>query len=360
MARLEAMHQEHESTLIGALATSVLVLDAELRITKVNSAAENLLAQSAAKLVGRRLPEMLAGGGEFVQMITRALAEGRSFTERNLELTPLNMQSVIVDFTISPWTSTGDVHAKGVIEIASVERHQRIQLEEKMIRQNQVTSALMRGLAHEVKNPLGGIRGAAQLLERELEDRRHAEYTQIIIGEVDRLRALVDKMLGPRGGAEREWVNLHEVLEQVNQLVEAEHTGAIEIARDYDPSLPEIMGDRDRLIQAFLNLVRNAVRAVSGTDAGITVRTRADRNFTIGDKVHSLVMRIDVIDTGRGVAPDIAESIFFPMVSGHAEGSGLGLPLAQSMINSQGGLIGFRSEPGHTEFTVWLPIEGGI
>ena len=359
MSRLREHRRENESTLIGALATSVLVVDAGLGIIQVNSAAESLLELSATKLVGRQLREVIAGGCEFTQIIARVFAEGRSFTERDMVLTPLNMHPIVVDFTVSPWVPITAIDAQAVIEIASVERHQRIQLEENMIRQNHVTAALMRGLAHEVKNPLGGIRGAAQLLERELEDQRQAEYTQIIIGEVDRLRTLVDKMLGPLGRSENDLLNIHEVLEQVTRLVEAEHTGAIKIVRDYDPSLPEITGDRGRLIQAFLNLVRNAVRAVEGIDATITVRSRADRNFTIGDKVHALVMRIDVIDNGSGVASEIAESIFFPMVSGHADGSGLGLPLAQSMINRHGGLIGFKSEPGHTEFTVWLPIEVG-
>jgi len=347
------------SKLFEVLTTAVVVADAELTITRVNPAAESLLAQSAAKLIGRQLRDVFAGGCEFVRLIGRALEDGQSFTERDMELTPMNMQPVVVDFTVSPWTSGNDLETIVVLEIASVERHQRIQLEENMIIQNQVTTALMHGLAHEVKNPLGGIRGAAQLLERELEDQRQAEYTQIIIGEVDRLRTLVDEMLGPSGASENDWVNIHELLEHVNQLVEAEHTDTIRICRDYDPSLPEILGDRGRLVQAFLNLVKNAVRAIDGIDGSIVVRTRAHRKFTIGDKIHPLVMRIDVIDTGSGVAPDIAESIFFPMVSGYADGSGLGLPFAQTMINRQGGLIGFKSEPGHTEFTVWLPIEVG-
>lgn len=350
---------DNDRALFRTLATSVLVVNRSLGITQVNSAAESLLEQSATKLVGRKLQEVIVGGYEFIQIIMRALAEQRSFTERDMTLTPMNMQSIVVDFTVSPWIASSDTDVRAVIEIASVERHQRIQLEENMVRQNHVSAVLMRGLAHEVKNPLGGIRGAAQLLERELEDHCLAEYTQIIIGEVDRLHALVDKMLGPRGHSETDWVNIHEVLEQVSQVVEAEHRGTIKIVRDYDPSLPVIKGDRDRLIQAFLNLVRNAVRAVDGIEANIMVRSRADRNFTIGDKVHSLVMRVDVIDNGVGVAPEISEGIFFPMVSGHADGSGLGLPLAQSMISDHGGLIAFKSEPGHTEFTVWLPIGEG-
>jgi len=348
---------EDAGKLVEALATAVLVADADLCIVSVNAAAESLLALSATKLVGRQLRDVFLGTPDFVDLIGRTLTDRRSFTERDLELKPMNLPPVMVDCTVSPWVSGNGTDIKVVIELVSIERHQRIQLEENMMLQNQVTSALMRGLAHEVKNPLGGIRGAAQLLERELEDQRQAEYTQIIIGEADRLRTLVDKMLGPHGSLEKQRVNIHDILEHVRQLVEAEHAGALEIARDYDPSLPELVADRDQLIQAFLNLVRNAVRALDGLGGTITLRSRAQRNFTIGDTVNRLVMRIDVIDTGPGVAPDIADSIFFPMVSGHAEGSGLGLPLAQSMINRQGGLIGFKSEPGHTEFSVWLPIE---
>ncbi|HJP35856.1 MAG TPA: nitrogen regulation protein NR(II), partial [Gammaproteobacteria bacterium] len=295
-----------------------------------------------------------------VRLVGRTIEDRRSFTERELELTPVSMRCLVVDCTVSPWLSSApDAAPKVIIELASVERHQRIQLEENMLLQNQATTALVRGFAHEVKNPLGGIRGAAQLLERELEDRRQAEYTQVIIGEADRLRTLVDKMLGPRAALGKLPVNIHDVLEHVRQLVEAEYGGSVEIRRDYDPSLPELNGDRDQLIQAFLNLVRNAARAIDGTGGSIVVRTRARRKFTIGESVHRLVMRVDVVDTGPGVAPDIADSIFFPMVSGYADGSGLGLPLAQSMVNRQGGLIGFKSEPGCTEFTVWLPMEGG-
>jgi two-component system nitrogen regulation sensor histidine kinase GlnL len=267
------------------------------------------------------------------------------------------MCNVIVDCSVSPWISGRAAVTHVLIELTSVERHQRIQLEENILIQNQATTALMRGLAHEVKNPLGGIRGAAQLLERELEDQRLAEYTQIIIGEADRLRTLVDRMLGPHAALERRRVNIHDVLEHVRQLVHAEYAGAVVITRDYDPSLPELTGDRDQLIQAFLNLLSNAARAVGSSQESITVRTRAQRKFTIADKVHRVVIRVDIIDTGPGVPAEIADSIFYPMVSGHADGSGLGLPLAQAMINRQGGLIGFSSEPGHTEFNVWLPLE---
>jgi two-component system nitrogen regulation sensor histidine kinase GlnL len=353
-------HESADSTrLLQALSTAILVTDGQLVVTTVNAAAEALLALSSSKIISRKLHDVLIDPPELIELVKRTLSDSQSFTKRDFKLTPMSLHSNVVDCTVSPWVSNIDGQLNVLIEFASVERHQRIQLEENMVLQNQVTNELMRGIAHEVKNPLGGIRGAAQLLERELEDKRQAEYTQIIIGEADRLHGLVDAMIGSQTLLEKRNVNIHEVLERVRRLVEAEHTGTVQIERDYDPSLPEFEGDRNQLIQAFLNLVRNAVRAVQHSDATITIRSRAQRKFTIRDQVHRSVMRIDVIDTGPGVAPEIADRIFFPMVTGHADGTGLGLPLAQSIINRQGGLIGFSSEPGNTNFSTWLPIEGG-
>ena len=357
MMKSTRLSRNDEARLIDALATAIVVIDSSFTVRKVNGAAQNLLAVSAVKLVGRPLGEFFTDAADLHALIARALREGRTFTERELELRLTNLQTRYVDCTVSPWDGESGHGDSVLLEMISVERHQRIQLEEAILMQNQVTAALTRGLAHEVKNPLGGIRGAAQLLERELEDQRLAEYTQIIIGEADRLRTLVDRMLAPHATFNEVHVNIHDVLERVRQIVTAEHAGALEIRRDYDPSLPELCGDRDLLIQAFLNLVRNAVRAAQTNDGSVTVRTRAQRQFTIGDALHRLVIQVDVIDTGPGVPVDIQDSIFYPMVSGHADGSGLGLPLAQSMINRHGGLIGFKSEPGQTEFSVWLPVE---
>jgi two-component system nitrogen regulation sensor histidine kinase GlnL len=359
MNKKPALIAEDATKLLQALSTAILVTDGDLTVTGVNAAAEALLALSSMKIIGRKLQDVVIDPPELIQLVERTLADGQSFTKRDFKLIPMNLHAAIVDCTVSPWVSNEDGQLKAVVELASVERHQRIQLEENMLLQNQMTNELMRGIAHEVKNPLGGIRGAAQLLERELEDKRQAEYTQIIIGEADRLHSLVDAMIGSQTLLEKRNVNIHEVLERVTRLVEAEHTGTVHLERDYDPSLPEIEGDPDQLIQAFLNLVRNAVRAVQQSDATITIRSRAQRKFTIRDHVHRSVIRIDVIDTGPGVAPEIADRIFFPMVTGHADGTGLGLPLAQSIINRQGGLIGFTSEPGNTIFSTWLPIEVG-
>lgn len=355
---MSSSHSDPKLDLVEALATSVVLLDRDLRVLRVNGAAESLLAISGSKVLHGLLTETVPGTDELAAAARRALDEGRSFSERDLALQLGNL-SVTVDFTVSPLWLGSEMPDRVLLEMTNVERHQRIQWEGNMLIQNNVTAALLQGLAHEIKNPLGGIRGAAQLLERELEDRKHEEYTQIIIGEVDRLRTVVDRMLGPREMARRQQVNIHDVLEHVRQVAEVERENSVEILRDYDPSIPDVLGDRHQLIQAFLNLVRNAVQAVNGGGGTVTLRTRVKRQFTIGTKLHRLVVRVQVIDTGPGVDPELAHSIFFPLVSGRADGSGLGLPITQTLLHRQGGLIGFESEPGRTVFSVWLPVGEG-
>ena len=215
----------------------------------------------------------------------------------------------------------------------------------------------MRGLAHEIRNPLGGLRGAAQLLERELAARGAgdlAEYTGIIISEADRLSLLADRLLMPDAPAEHGAVNLHRVTEHVCTLVEAEGAARAAIGRDYDPSIPPLLGSFDQLVQALLNVVRNAVQAKGDR---IVIRTRVVHQAHIGRRQHPLAGRVDVIDNGPGVRPDLAEAVFFPMVSGHAEGAGLGLPIAQSLVSRHGGIIEYGREGGETTFSILLPID---
>ncbi|MBD3619553.1 MAG: PAS domain-containing sensor histidine kinase, partial [Chromatiales bacterium] len=200
------------------------------------------------------------------------------------------------------------------------------------------------------------LRGAAQLLENELDDEELKEYTRIIIGEADRLQNLVDRMLGPNSLPRIREINIHEVLEHVRSLVGVEAPPDVHLVTDYDPSIPPVAGDRDQLIQVVLNLVRNAVHAVGDTGT-ITLRTRVQRQYTIGQTRHKLVASIDVIDDGPGIPEEIREKVFFPMVSGKAEGTGLGLSIAQSLINQHGGLIEYESRPGRTQFTILLPVE---
>ncbi len=336
------------------LTTAVVLCDAWDRVAYLNPAAEGLLGASARQAAGARAAVLLGEGP--AALLARARAEG-PFTERELRLEPPGAGPFTADLTVSP---LAEPEAAGWVlaELIQVDRQRRILREEHLLAQHQAARALVRGLAHEIKNPLGGLRGAAQLLERELADPALREYTQVIIGEADRLQALVDRLLGPSGLPRRRAVNVHEVLERVRTLVEAEAPPGVRILRDYDPSIPEAQADPDQLIQALLNLVRNAVQAVSGGGT-VTLRTRAVRQTTIGARRHKLALRIDVVDDGPGIPPALLERIFLPMVSGRKGGTGLGLPIAQDLVRQHGGLIECSSRPGRTEFTVLLPLNGG-
>jgi len=207
---------------------------------------------------------------------------------------------------------------------------------------------MIRQLAHEIKNPLGGIRGAAQLLERQLDSVEQREYTDVVISETDRLAALVDTLLGPGGPPNKQPVNVHELLEYVIKLIEAEEQRALTIRREYDPGLPSIDLDRDQMVQAFLNLVRNAVAALEGHGT-LTLRSRAVTNFTIGDTRHRVIATIEIEDDGPGIPADLQDSVFYPLVTSRPEGTGLGLPAAQELLSRHGGLIEFESRPGRTQ-----------
>ena len=218
-------------------------------------------------------------------------------------------------------------------------------------------SAALKGLAHEIRNPLAGLKGAAQLLGRRADARGADEDERNLIGlvgsEVDRLATLVDRLMNPAPPRAFAPLNIHGVLERVRQLADAEAAWSIKLVRDYDPSLPEVLGDADRLSQALWNLVRNALESGAST---VALRTRAEHGVLIGDVGHRLVLRVDIADNGRGVPEDLAERIFLPLVSGRAEGSGLGLALAQQVAREHGGSLGYRSRPGHTVFTLLLPV----
>jgi two-component system nitrogen regulation sensor histidine kinase GlnL len=255
----------------------------------------------------------------------------------------------MIDYTTTPLDYEGLL-----LEIIHVDRHLRIANEELLLSQQKAAKELLRGLAHEIKNPLGGLRGAAQLLEGELQDSDLKEYTRVIISEADRLRNLVNRMLGPNNVPNRQPVNIHQVLEHVRNLVNVENYPGLSISREYDPSIPEMIADPELLVQAVLNLVRNA--AQSGADR-IVLRTRAQRQFTIGAKLHKLAARIDIIDNGPGIASEMQEQIFYPLVTGRPEGTGLGLSIAQSLVNEHEGIIEFTSVSGHTVFTIFLPLE---
>ncbi len=348
-----------QKRLLDHLRTAVMMLDSDLRVRYLNPAAEMLLATSASRILGQRLPEYFFDDEDARSALQQCIEEGHPFTRREARLNVAPGQQAMVDYSVSPIHERGQSMAL-LVEMQSLDRLLRITREEGLMHAHQATRALVRGVAHEIKNPLGGIRGAAQLLERALPDPELAEYTRVIIDEADRLRSVADRMLGPRKPPAFAAVNIHECLEHVRQLLLAEHPEGVLLRRDYDVSLPDVVADRDQLIQVLLNLMRNAMQALleAGTeDACVVMRTRVLRQFTIGTQRHRLVLRVEIEDNGPGISPELQETIFYPMVSGRANGSGLGLSIAQSIINQHHGLIECDSEPGRTRFSLLLPME---
>jgi two-component system nitrogen regulation sensor histidine kinase GlnL len=337
------------------LATGVVLLDADLHIQALNLSAENLLEVSASRALGSALEELLDESNEWYPLLHQAIAENYPMVRRAIPLTTRTGQERTVDITLSP--IAGKLKSGCLlVEINTVDRLQAISRDESEWQAQATLKEIMKGVAHEVKNPLGGIRGAAQLLAGELGNPNLQEYTDIIISEVDRLHTLVDRMMGPRERMESEPTNIHEITEHVRQLIEAEAKGGLEIERDYDPSLPEFSADGGQLTQAVLNLVRNAWQAC-GEGGQISLRTRVLRQFTVGGSRYKLVCALQVIDDGAGVSEELLPRLFLPMVTGNAKGTGLGLSIAQRIANQHGGLIQVQSEPGNTCFTLLLPME---
>jgi len=340
--------------ILDTLKASLLYLDRERRITYVNATAEALFENSAGSLIGRPFTSLLSQV-EHSTIADKLALDSIAMTEHEAVITLANGKSFVADYSIYPCCEQA-VNGEVLIENRVVERQAQFAREEFSQIQQHATQQLARGLAHEINNPLGGIRGAAQLLQRELDRPDWIEYTEVIISEVDRLQTLINNMLGPNNRGQRQLINIYEVLEHIHKIIHAAEPDRIEILRDYDPSIPSLMADRDLLIQAFLNIARNAVQAID--DRGeITFKTRIGRNFTIGQITHPLVVQIDISDNGRGVAPSLSETIFLPMITDKAEGSGLGLPIAQEIISRHGGTINLQSSDAGTTFSIILPLE---
>lgn len=347
--------------LLDNLSTAVLLVDAALIVRYMNPSAEALLAISRARTIGAPLADCFIelGDTDTSATLRNTLATAHPFTKREAHLR-IGLQEIIVDYTVATLMSPGHPPAL-LIEMQQIDRLLRISREDALLANHQATRALIRGVAHEIKNPLGGIRGAAQLLAKTLKTAELAEYTNIIVEETDRLRNLADRMLGPRRLPEMQPVNIHECLERVRSLMMVEAEGHVHIQRDYDPSLPELKADPDQLIQAILNITGNALQALRENpdqeNPHIILRTRHLRQFTIGAMRHRLVMRVEIIDNGPGIAQTLLESIFYPMVSGRANGTGLGLSIAQDIVHQYHGLIECESRPGRTVFSILLPVE---
>ncbi|QXI38174.1 nitrogen regulation protein NR(II) [Pseudomonas xantholysinigenes] len=347
--------------LLDNLTTATLLLNAELRLEYMNPAAEMLLAVSGQRSHGQFISELFTESTEALNSLRQAVEQAHPFTKREAQLTSLTGQSITVDYAVTPILHQGQTLL--LLEVHPRDRLLRITKEEAQLSKQETTKMLVRGLAHEIKNPLGGIRGAAQLLARELPEDGLRDYTNVIIEEADRLRNLVDRMLGSNKLPSLAMTNIHEVLERVCSLVEAESQGGITLVRDYDPSLPDVLVDREQMIQAVLNIVRNAMQAIGGQNelrlGRITLRSRAVRQFTIGHVRHRLVARVEIVDNGPGIPAELQDTLFYPMVSGRPDGTGLGLAITQNIISQHQGLIECESHPGHTAFSIYLPLEQG-
>jgi two-component system, NtrC family, nitrogen regulation sensor histidine kinase GlnL len=335
------------------LSTAVLLLDRDLCVLYVNPAAESLFELNLKNCLGHGLAEVLSGTYSLLVTARHALEQQLGFMEHELIVSGhLGRPALHLNCTVTP-IELND--AALLLECRPLNQQLKIAREERLLHEQQLNRELLRSLAHEIRNPLGGIRGAAQLLEVELDRRELREYTQVIVKEADRLQTLLDRLLTPQRQLNLGPVNIHEVLERVRSLILAEYPNGVFVARDYDLSLPELAGDREQLIQATLNVVRNAAQAMKGIGK-IVLRTRVARQITIAKKRYQLGICIQIVDDGPGIEPDLADRIFYPLVTGREDGSGLGLTIAQSFIHQHQGLIEFESEPGRTCFAVLLPL----
>lgn len=351
--------------LIEHMLTAIMQVSPDLTIEYMNPACEALLELSLFRAAGQPLLSVLyehEGQFDTEAAILRTLHTGQPYTRREA-LLRVGLRDKAVDYSVSLILDdrAGAVEQGLLVEIQPIDRLIRISRDEHLMQQHQVARQLIRGVAHEIKNPLGGIRGATQLLARSLPDGSVSEYTEIIISEVDRLKLLADSMLGSRQLPKLQQVNIHEPLERVRSLILSQTDGSIELQRDYDLSLPEILADRDQLIQVMLNISVNAAQALTENPkimqdrpAKLIFRTRIQRMFTMNGSLNRSVIRIDIEDNGPGIAADLIESVFYPMVTGRASGTGLGLSLAQDMIHQHRGLLECQSQAGRTVFSLYL------
>lgn len=335
------------------LAAAVMLVDEGLTVRYLNPAAENLFEMSGKNVRGLALGRLFSDESKLMAAIGYARDNNCSYTEHFVTLDVAGRGSLPLSCTVTP-VEPG--HGSGyLLEFRHIEQQLKIAREERLLDQSQANRELIRNLAHEIKNPLGGIRGAAQLLDRELERPTLHEYTQVIMKEADRLQSLMDRLLAPHRLPRPALLNIHEVVERVRSVILAEYPQGIAIRRDYDSSLPLLKGDQEQLIQAVLNVVRNAAQAMRGTGE-ITLRTRIARQATVARRRRRHAILLQIIDNGPGIPEAIRDRIFYPLVSGRDDGSGLGLTIAQNYISHHQGAITYESVPGNTCFTILLPV----
>jgi two-component system, NtrC family, nitrogen regulation sensor histidine kinase GlnL len=352
--------ESFNTRLLDNLTTAVVVLDSDCRLYHLNPAAESLLETSDRHSYNSHVRELFRNADPLERAITTVQKTQATLITRKAELVLASGNKLLVDHSLS--TVQDQSSTWYLLEIQEINRSWAISRKETQLAKHEITLEMIRGLSHEIKNPLGGIRGAAQLLASELPDSQLQDYTNVIIEEADRLVNLVDRLTGHHKKLQIRSLNIHEVLERVRSLIEIEAKGAIHLVRDYDPSLPEMVGDMEQLIQAVLNIVRNAMQALLENPnpqkpPQIILRTRAVIHATIGPVLHKLVARIEVIDNGPGIPAHIIDNIFYPLISGRAEGTGLGLSIAQTIIKNHAGLIECESQEGRTRFILSIPMK---
>ena len=345
---------------LDLLATAVILVDDSDVLRHMNPAAENLLELSGTHMVGQNIAEVFADYDVLAGALRYARKNNCSFSEHDLAIAVSGRARMHLTCTVTPVEHDGAFDFQGcLVELRQIEQQLRIAREERVLDQSEANRELMRNLAHEIKNPLGGIRGAAQLLDRELENPDLHEYTQVIMKEADRLQALMSRLLSPHRTPRPVELNIHEVLERVRSVLLAEFQKTITIHRDYDVSLPLIRGDAEQLIQAALNVARNAAQALTESrtgDGAITFKTRAARQVVLARKRYRHAIELAITDNGPGIPPEIGERVFYPLVTGRAAGTGLGLTIAQNFVAQHNGTITFESAPGRTSFMLLLPV----
>ena len=343
------------------LATAIFVCDEDLIIKYINPSAEILFELSHDQVVDENISLFFEEIKFFKDALNQAKSKKSSFREHEYFIKTKQKKTICVSFTITPLE---DKEFDFLVEFIQMDQQVRIAREERMFIQQQANSELLRNLAHEIRNPLGGLRGAAQLLEKELNGKELKEYTQIIINEADRLQNLMNKLLTPHQLPVYKKTNIHEVLERVRSLILSEFPHNLNLSRDYDVSLPEFIGDREKLIQAVLNVARNGVQAMLQENPkekmNLDFVTRAESQIVFHKKKHTTAIRLDIIDNGPGIEDEFLDKIFYPLVSGKDSGSGLGLSLAQNYITQHNGMIDCSSAPGKTKFSIILPIENNL
>ncbi|WP_448245270.1 nitrogen regulation protein NR(II) [Thalassotalea agariperforans] len=346
----------YQQQLPNQMATAVIVLDQSLVIQYVNPSAEALLVKSFDKLYGHKFNEAFFHCSIDNLRFEQLIATGQEFTDSDVVLDFFSHDSITVELSASSVEFNQKPHL--LLEMKQIDQQKKISADAFQQQQWESARDLIKGLAHEIKNPLGGLRGAAQLLNRELTSEQQ-EYTGMIIEQADRLTNLVDRLLGPNQLPEIREHNIHKVLEKVYQLVKFDNPKNINFHRDYDPSIPEIFFDEEKLQQAVLNIVRNAIQAIS-TNGNITLKTRIASNQTINGKRVRLCININIIDDGPGIPAAIQDTLFYPMVTGRSNGTGIGLSISQTLVHQHNGKISCKSRPGRTNFTILLPISEEI